>query len=98
MGFLTIEAEKIGRLAGATQFDMISTDGRRVAVDRLMRFENLEEDWRKLTKELGLEAPLPHWNWIEHPARQKFYSNRETAWVERYWARDIETFGYSFDD
>lgn len=98
MGFLSIEAEKIGRLAGATQFDMISTDGRRVAVDRLMRFENLEEDWRKLTNELDLEAPLPHWNWIEHPARQEFYSNREAAWVERYWARDIETFDYSFDD
>ena len=98
MEFLCIEAKKIGRRPSASQFDMISTDDGQIGVDVLMRFENLADDWLKLMQEIELDAPLPHWNWVAHPVRQEFYSSREAAWVARHWARDIEAFGYSFDD
>ena len=98
MEFLRIEAGKIGRLPSATQFDMISTSDGRIGVDCLMRFENLADDWLELMQKLGLDAQLPHWNWVAHPARQEFYSSPETALVARHWACDIEAFGYSFDD
>lgn len=49
----------------STQFMQISIEGR-LAVDCILRFENLAEGWLSLAKQFGLPSELPHVNKSEH--------------------------------
>lgn len=49
----------------STQFMQISIEGR-LAVDCVLRFENLAEGWLPLAKQFGLPLELPHVNKSEH--------------------------------
>ena len=75
-------------------------DGDLLLVDRILRFETLEEDWEGLRKQYDLQA-LPHYK----RSRSQFYcwdlynqlpEAREL--VAKRYARDIEFFGYEFED
>jgi hypothetical protein len=67
-------------------------------VNRVMRFENLAEDFRTVCSELDIPlAPLPQYNRSEREHFSKYYDGELRALVERRFALEIERFGYAFD-
>ena len=67
-------------------------------VDFVGRFENLEEDWKKICRKAGIRAALPRINTSSHK-HYSFYYNRKTRRViEDSFRDDIEMFGYTFED
>lgn len=69
-------------------------------VDFIGRFERLEHDFRIVADRIGLpNATLPHdmRSDDDRPWRS-YYDRRTRARVARIYARDIERFGYDFED
>jgi hypothetical protein len=72
--------------------------GDKVMVDRVLRLENLAVDFHELCEHLGFEPPpLLKINRSKRSRDYREYYNDNTRkLVERLYASDIETFGYSF--
>ncbi len=72
--------------------------GREVlAVDCVLRFENLPGDFDGLCGKLGITVPaLPLINTTLHAHFRNYYNKHTTKLVEKKYARDIELFGYKF--
>jgi hypothetical protein len=67
-------------------------------VNRVMRFENLAEDFQTVCSELNIpSAPLPQYNRSQREHFSKYYDLELRALVERRFALEIERFGYAFD-
>lgn len=78
---------------------LADADGR-IAVDRVLRFERLADDWVDLARELGLEGALPHENASmrtrgPHDYRDR-YDSTARAIVERHFAMTLAAFPYAF--
>jgi hypothetical protein len=69
-----------------------------IGVDRILRFESLDDDWAALAGELGVESTLEHRSPTEHGDWRVHYTDEDAEFVAKHWAPDIEAFGYSFDD
>lgn len=68
-------------------------------IDVIGRFETLAEDFASLTKRFGHpEVTLPHMLHSGTDDFRKFYSDADAALVARVYAKEIERFGYGFDD
>lgn len=68
-------------------------------LDFVGRFERIAEDWAQVARRLGLpKESLPHHNRKQSSGRgyQDMYDVQTQASVARYYARDIEAFGYQF--
>lgn len=66
-------------------------------VDKVLRFENLNEDFKALCKEVGLDkVELPHLNKSTHKSYKDFYDDELIEIVRKLYHKDIETFGYEF--
>jgi hypothetical protein len=67
-------------------------------VDRIIRFEDIEEDFRAVCADLGLSAePLPRYNRSVREHYSKYYDDELRALVAKRFAPEITRFGYSFD-
>ena len=69
-------------------------------VDFIGRFENLKGDWDYVCDKVGLKnKKLPH-IYKSKPRKpyQEFYSDETRELVGKIYAKDIEMFGYSFDE
>ena len=67
-------------------------------VDRMMRFENLAEDFRSVCAELSIPpAPLPEYNRSKREHYSRYYDGELRAVVDERFALEIERFGYAFD-
>ena len=92
--------EELQRRNLISNFPIYSIDGR-IAVDRVLRYENLDSELPKLAETLGLPGPLT-------PARAKqqfrkdrrpyreVYTEREREFVAAACAREISELGYTF--
>jgi hypothetical protein len=79
------------------QVDYIS-DGGRLIVDFVGRYERLDDDARRLFERLGLPpAELPRANTSRHDHYGAYYSDELAELVGRRFARDVEAFGYRFE-
>lgn len=83
------------------QFEIISDSGGKIAVDKVFRYEELhgciEEVGRILN--LDLESNLPKLKNSDRKELAFYYDSGATIdAVGKYFSRDIELFGYSFDD
>jgi len=71
-------------------------------VDFVGRFENLEEDWKKVCRIIGKEWELPHKNYNRGKPRNMSYIDyydEDTKWiVAKKFRKDIELFGYTFEE
>ncbi len=72
----------------------------RVAVDRILRFDRLEEEIGQVAEELGF-APLPQLTRAKAGTRQErdyrdYYTDETRELVGRWYAREIEAFGFTF--
>jgi hypothetical protein len=83
------------------QYRFLCEPGRdRPRTDFIGRFESLERDFEHVRRVLGLTAPLAHLNRTaaSRPDYRAAYSPATCATVARVYRKDIQLFGYAFDD
>lgn len=78
-------------------WNWISDDNDVLLVDYVMRFENLEADWKIVSKKLGVEDTLPKTNASSHDHYSKYYDDETYDLVTRHCAKDLEYLGYTFE-
>lgn len=67
-------------------------------VDRIIRFENLADDFRSVCAALDLPASLlPQYNRSSREHYSKYYDDELRELVEERFAPEIKRFGYTFD-
>jgi hypothetical protein len=68
-----------------------------MVMDRILKLENLSQDFEALAEQIGFEGRLPHVNRSNRKARYQGYYNEMTREIiAQRFRRDCETFGYSF--
>jgi hypothetical protein len=67
-------------------------------LDFIGRFENLQEDMRKVAQIIGLPTvDLPHLVKTKHKHYSKYYDNETEQITRERYTRDIELFNYTFE-
>jgi hypothetical protein len=68
-------------------------------VQKILRFENLAEDFRSMILEINashISTELPHINSSDHDKYQKYYDNYTKNLVSSLYNEDIQKFNYTF--
>jgi len=81
----------------APQIDWLVDSNGKNTIDFVGRFEKLDEDFASIAEVIGVEKKLPHLNKSTSVQYHEHYSKESKEIVAAWFARDIETFGYSFD-
>lgn len=78
----------------APQAEQVLIDGV-LAIDRLLRFESLVDDWKNLAEEYGLPAELPHINASTlRPPFEECFDGMLSKLVLEAYKEDFSLFGY----
>ncbi len=81
------------------QLDYLVDDEGSLIVDFVGRFETLESDFARLADEIGLPGlTLPKLNQSSHKHYSEWYPAKTRKLVAERFARDIEAFGYRFEE
>jgi hypothetical protein len=85
-------------LMAKNQLDYLVDDQGKVAVSFIGRYENLDADFAKVCRDIGIpERPLAHHrNRTEHRPYPDYYTPAAVARVAEVYARDIDFFRYEF--
>jgi hypothetical protein len=70
---------------------------RRVPLDFVGRFENLQADFEYICDRLGVQATLPNVNASRHRDYRGYYTPETRKIVASVYATDIDLLGYEFD-
>lgn len=74
---------------------------RRLVVDKLLRTERLNKDWRRLAAHVRLPSrrwQLPWTNRMKHPPWRDVYTPELRQVVAEHYKDDIDFFGYTFEN
>jgi hypothetical protein len=83
----------------AYQANMLCDRQGKLLLDFTGRFESLEADWQTLCTRLDIpHRPLPRRNVTSHRDYREYYDAALHDLVAQHWRRDIELFGYNFDN
>lgn len=74
------------------QYKFICDDNMNVMVDLILRYENLEEDIKKIDRDIV----LPKINVSEHLPYRYYYDNETKIIIGEIYKKDIEIFGYEY--
>lgn len=74
---------------------LFDSDGKKL-VDFIGRFENVAEDFKKVTNHLGINEVLPHKNISKEKGYADQYTSETKDLVYLHYRRDIDLFGYEF--
>ncbi len=82
------------------QMDWFTNDNGDFIVDFIGKFENIEQDWEKIAREIGAPPHLPHKNKKRKKGKnfKDYYDERTKEVIREKFGKDIEYFGYSFND
>ena len=89
--YLTVSPERKAWMH-ASQVEWLEYAGK-IAVSRLLRFEQLDRDWQFIESELGVEALEPK-NQSDHYAVHRYYDERTRALVYERYKEDFKILGY----
>lgn len=79
------------------QYVFLENEKGMIAVDFIGRFENIDEDFRKITQVLKIDRKLGKRNVSKRDADyRKYYNNKTRAIVASVYNKDIELFNYKF--
>jgi len=84
-------------LIGIRQYDYVYEGGKKV-VDFIGRFENMDEDFRKVAEILKIPGGLAHINATIHKHYSSYYNETTKGIVAKEFKGCIESFGYKFED
>ncbi len=79
-----------------TQTACLVDESGRLLVDFVGKFENLEEDFGAVCRQIGIAARLPHINKSARSDYRGYYDAETRDLTARLYAADIERFGYTF--
>ena len=66
-------------------------------IESYIRFEDLEGDYIKFCKDVGLtNCPLQNMNRTQHSSYKKYYNEETFNKVSKIWKKDIDYFDYKF--
>ena len=83
----------------AYQINMMCDKHGNVLMDFIGKLENLQNDWKTVCERTGIpHQELQRKNASERSHYQDYYDTESRQLVARHWAREIELFGYSFDE
>lgn len=88
-------------LLGRFKEQPVGTYAHTEGADVVMRFERLQEDFDALLRRIGYEGTieLPRVNvTADRRDFREYYTPQARRIVERAWARELERYGYAFDD
>jgi hypothetical protein len=74
----------------------VTDEAGNLLVDFVGRVERIDEDFPEICRRIGIDVKLPHANRSRHQQYREYYTAETRDIVARDFARDIETFGYSF--
>lgn len=60
------------------------------------KFENINEDWKKICKELYFMESLPKKRVTPHKNYKEYYDNKSIEFIRKWASKDIEMFEYSY--
>lgn len=83
------------------QFEFLSDNSGKLYVKNILRFETLKDDWKIFASKFeGLSDTLPHENARNGGkiSYREMYSKYSMELVKRKYYRDIDAFGYMFDE
>lgn len=81
----------------AYQSNVLCDNDGKLLMDFIGKLENVDKDWQTVCQRIGIdEQLLPRKNVTQHVPYQDYYDADSAELVGRYWARDIEMFGYEF--
>jgi hypothetical protein len=66
-------------------------------VDYIGKYENLQDDFDEICRQIGINASLTHKNKSKHKDYREYYNDYTRNLIEEAFKEDIEMFGYSFD-
>lgn len=78
------------------QCDWICDGDGNIMVNFVGRFENLQNDFDKLQRQCNFKTELPKINDTAGMPYKDAYNDKTYAFVEKYFAKDIEMFDYKF--
>jgi hypothetical protein len=80
------------------QHKFLVNDQGDIIVDFIGRFEDFENDLRKILAKLGMDSSIriPHSQKSVHGPYQDYYDDDTVAMASSLYAKDLEYFGYSF--
>jgi len=79
-----------------TQLKWLRDFSGNVKVDRILRFETLNEDFQELCNDLNIDLSLPHTNRSDINVHIK-YNEKSIKIIQSYFKEDFEHFGYEID-
>ena len=79
----------------AHQINMLADKNGKVLMDFVGKFENLQDDWNRVTEKLGIKnKELSHRKKAGIKDYSSYYTPETRALVGELWKKDIEAFGY----
>lgn len=80
------------------QSEWIKDENGNILIDKIIRFENLNDDFLEMTKFLGFKnISLPKINKTKKVDYRDYYNDRTKKIIEEWFSEDIRLFNYSFD-
>lgn len=83
------------------QLDYCADSDGNIILDHIGMFENLKKEWKYICNKIGCRATLPHVKAAKakgKPHYSKSYSDDSIEVIARRFSKDIEHFGYTFED
>jgi len=78
------------------QFQYVCDATLQPMVDFIARYENLEQDWRRICERLNVDVALPVRMRSHHRPYREYYCEETRSMVAEVYAHDVELFGYAF--
>lgn len=79
-----------------TQVEWLEDFNGKIHVDKIMRYENLENDFNEVSKILNIKKTLPRYNTTIKKKYREYYDLETRKIIEDYFERDIKLFKYKF--
>lgn len=97
MRFFIRDDPQVDHLLFRPQFELLSDQSGRVRMDFIARTERMQADYDAVCAKVGIaSSPLEKVNGTEHRHYAEYYDDELRGHVARFYARDLETFGYGF--